>query len=112
MFWGEKMEGKVINIFGHEYTLEPDPDTDGLHFDIFGVEYKVYENYQSQGIVLDRCPDGCDADFTTIKEAIQFADLYERLIQFTFCTEESKETAIQRLSYVVEDLRKMSMPKN
>jgi len=110
------VESKIINVFEHDYILEPDPDTGGFHFNVCRVEYKVYETDQSQGIVLNRCPDGfcgaCDTEFTTIKEAVQFADLYERIIQFTFCTEESKETAIQRLSYVIEDLGQMSMPRN
>lgn len=114
-------EDQIISIFGCDYTLQLDPDTGGFSFEVLGVEYKVHEtqkieNLQFYGIILDRCPDGfcdvCDTGFTTIKEAIQFADLYERLIQFTFCTEESKETAIKRLSYIVEDLAKMSMPRN
>jgi len=110
------MESKTINIFEHDYVLKPDQDTGGFYFTVCRVEYKVYETEKSQGIVLNRCPDGfcdaCDTQFTTIKEAVQFADLYERMIQFTFCTEESKETAIQRLSYVVEDLVQMFMPRN
>ncbi|PZU99034.1 MAG: hypothetical protein DCF32_19090 [Leptolyngbya sp.] len=115
------MESIEIEIFGCKYTLKPDPDTGGFHFYVLGTECKVYDsqaqdNHEPIGIRLNRCPDGgcdrCSHGMTSFKEAVQFADLYEKMIHFTFRTEQSKETAIERLYNAVEDISEMSMPRN
>lgn len=113
------MEDRHFNIHGHEYVLTTKLDSGGYPascFKILGTDYEI-RGQEDGRFRLYRCPHGaCDPcssdDFTSLKEATQFADLYERVISFTFETNETKETTIPRILDIVEDLRKTSGSRN
>ena len=106
------MEKQVFNILGQEYIVKPTETSEdqyigkNFHFTCIDVYYEITIGETGE-LILTRCPDGvcdyCGSNFTSLKEAVQFADLYERLLQFTFFTEESKETAINRILDVVQN---------
>lgn len=99
------MSEQVFDIHGQQYTVSLIKDwqtnysSPAFQVKILETNYVIIE--RNEKYELNRCPDslceGIASDFVSLKTTLEFADIYERMIGFTFLSDESKEEAITKL---------------
>jgi len=114
------MHEEMVEVGGKQYVVSAIENAEksyggpAFSFTVINCSYETARRENGK-YSLSRCPDTfCngigDTDFDSLQKAIEYADIYERMLHFTFVLSESKEMGIEQLkNIVVDELPRLSI---
>lgn len=96
-----------IKVGNAQYTIKSveEGENTKYSFTVLNVDYEV--NLYEGKYDLYRCPDaichGAGEGFNDLQQAVEYADIYERMIKYAFDLSSSKDKGIKTLKHIIDN---------